>query len=178
MQHDIFLSYAREDLPRVKPVVEGLERQGLLSVDQHHEIGLRRLNTEASYIRGRFGSKEKHLDHQRLRGVSRKRAEPSRKGPPYAVFNIIAGSRHVQIQKEGFRSEPPSAKVEVKPNQVALVTVNLIALPSQLVVQSAIAGTRVSLGRFAVRKHPQPHSLGAKERAALSRPSSPDLHSS
>jgi len=66
----------------------------------------------------------------------------------------------------------------VKPNQVALVTVNLIALPSQLVVQSAIAGTRVSLGRFAVRKHPQPHSLGAKERAALSRPSSPDLHSS
>jgi hypothetical protein len=69
-----------------------------------------------------------------------------RKGPPYAVYNITAGTRQVQVQKEGFRSEPPSVKVEVKPNQVALVTVNLIAVPTQLVVQGAIAGTRVSVG--------------------------------
>jgi PEGA domain len=69
-----------------------------------------------------------------------------RKGPPYAVYNITAGTRQVQIQKDGFRSDPSSVKVEVKPNQVATVTVNLVAVPTQLVVQGAIAGTRVSVG--------------------------------
>jgi serine/threonine-protein kinase len=69
-----------------------------------------------------------------------------RKGPPYAVYNIAAGTRQVQIQKDGFRSEPSSAAVEVKPNQVATVKVNLIAIATQLVVQGAVPVTRVSVG--------------------------------
>jgi serine/threonine-protein kinase len=69
-----------------------------------------------------------------------------RKGPPYVVYNITAGVRQVQIQKEGFRSEPSSVAVEVKPNQFAAVKVNLVALPTLLAVQGSIAGTRVSIG--------------------------------
>lgn len=78
--------------------------------------------------------------------VDGKKVFYQRKGPPYAVSNITAGARQVQVQKEGFRSEPPSVKVEVKPNQVVSVKVNLIAAPTQLVIQGAISGTRVSVG--------------------------------
>jgi hypothetical protein len=78
--------------------------------------------------------------------VDGKKVFYQRKGPPYAVYNITAGARQVQIQREGFRSDPPSVKVEVKPNQVASVAVNLVAAPTQLVVQGAVAGTRVSVG--------------------------------
>ena len=69
-----------------------------------------------------------------------------RKGPPYLVYNVATGVRQVQIQKDGFRSEPASAAVEVKANQFASVKVNLVALPTLLAVQGSIPGTRVSIG--------------------------------
>jgi tetratricopeptide (TPR) repeat protein len=69
-----------------------------------------------------------------------------RKGPPYTVFGLTAGTHQVQIQKDGFRSEPASVSVEVKPNQSARVSVNLVALPTLLAVQGAVPGTHVSIG--------------------------------
>jgi serine/threonine-protein kinase len=69
-----------------------------------------------------------------------------RKGPPYTVLNVSAATHQVQIQKAGFRSDPPSATVEVKPNQSATVKVSLVALPTLLVIQGAVPGTRVSVG--------------------------------
>jgi serine/threonine protein kinase len=69
-----------------------------------------------------------------------------RKGPPYLVSNVAAGVRRVQIQKDGFRTEPSSIAVDVKANQVASVKVTFVALPTLLAIQGSIPGTRVSIG--------------------------------
>jgi tetratricopeptide (TPR) repeat protein len=78
--------------------------------------------------------------------VDGKKVFYQRKGPPYLAYNITAGVRQVQIQKDGFRTEPSSVAVEVKANQNASVKVNFVALPTLLAVQGSMPGTRVSVG--------------------------------
>jgi len=78
--------------------------------------------------------------------IDGKRVPYVRKGPPYRVYNIPAGTHQVQLQKEGFRTEPETVSVEVKENRVGAVAVRWVALATSLIVQGALPGTRVAIG--------------------------------
>ncbi|MBV9503862.1 MAG: protein kinase [Acidobacteriia bacterium] len=78
--------------------------------------------------------------------IDGQRASYRRKGPPYVLYNIPAGTHQVQIQKPGYRAEPAAFTAQVKPNQTTALKAALIALPTSLVVQGAIPETSLALG--------------------------------
>jgi len=78
--------------------------------------------------------------------VDGKRVPYSRKGPPYSVYNLSAGAHQVQVQKEGYRSEPESIAADVKANRPTYLQFRLAALPATLIVTGALPGTRLTLG--------------------------------
>jgi serine/threonine-protein kinase len=77
--------------------------------------------------------------------IDGKRFSYNRKGPPYAIYNIPAGTHQVQLQKEGYRIEPDSLSADVKPNRSVLLKFGMAPLPTGLAIQNAIPGTRVSI---------------------------------
>jgi serine/threonine-protein kinase len=78
--------------------------------------------------------------------IDGKRYPYVRKGPPYPVYNIPEGSHHVQLQKDGFRTEPETASAEVKANRSSAIAFRWVPLPTALIIQGALAGTRVAFG--------------------------------
>jgi serine/threonine protein kinase len=78
--------------------------------------------------------------------IDGKRVPYVRKGQSYVVYSVAEGNRQIKLTKDGFRADPESLSVNVKANIPAPVSFRWIALPTQLVVQGSIPGTRVSIG--------------------------------
>jgi serine/threonine protein kinase len=78
--------------------------------------------------------------------IDGKRVPFVRRGQSYAVYNLAEGNREVKLHKDGFRTEPESISVNVKANVSTPVSFRWVVLPTLLVVQGAIPGTRVSIG--------------------------------
>src|SRR5262249_6841342 len=77
--------------------------------------------------------------------VDGKRLPYGRKGPPYFVYNVPAGVHQVQVQKQGYRTDPESVSADVKANRPTPLKFSLTVLPVTLIVQGALPGTRVSV---------------------------------
>jgi hypothetical protein len=73
-----------------------------------------------------------------------------RKASSYVVSNLPEGLHQVQLQKDGFRTEPESVSADVKANRIAAINVRWIPLPTSLTIIGALPGTRVAINSRAL----------------------------
>jgi serine/threonine protein kinase len=78
--------------------------------------------------------------------IDGKRVQYVRRGQSYIIYNLAEGTREVKLQKDGFRTEPESLSVNVKGNVSTPISFRWVALPTLLIVQGAVPGTRVAPG--------------------------------